>query len=138
MKRTDAQNKRFHTLLSTLGYGADEKEGVVLKFSDGRVCSSADMTAFEMAKAIKHLEDILNDSMNRMRTKAVNIAREIGVIKQKAGLWDYAPLNQWIEKHYGVRTIFLLNYDELAKAVTGLEQWQAYEKRKKVKQLSCL
>lgn len=135
MKRTPEQNKRFHGLVQQLRLNPDEKASLVYQFSEGKVESSAAMNRYDMARLIKHLEGLVQASENKMRTKIVAIARELGCVQYRSTGWDYTGLNAWIKKHYGQETLFKLSYEELVKAVTGMERWRDYELRKSVKQL---
>jgi hypothetical protein len=135
MTRTPEQNKRFHALVQQLRLNPDVKADLVYQFSDGKVESSAAMNKYDMARLIKHLEGMVQASENKMRTKIVAIGREIGCVRYKAGSWDYAGLNAWLKKHYGKESLFRLSYEELVKAVTGMERWRDYEQRKSVTQL---
>lgn len=135
MKRTDGQNKRFYALVSKYGLTEEEKRALVLQFSDGKVESSALMNVIDMQRLIKHLEQIELDSMNKMRAKIVHLGREIGCVKRTYGKEDYTGLNRWVERNFKVESIFRLSYDELRKAVTGMERWLESEQKKAIKQL---
>jgi hypothetical protein len=122
--RTNEQNARFHQLLTQHKIDDEAKAEIVKTHSGGRVESSAEMSTIEMSKAIKALEVKSEDQLKRMRAKALNVARALGLITGEKPKIDYSKLNAWIAKHYHKAYFYeVTDTAELSKVITGLENW---------------
>lgn len=122
--RSNEQNQRFHQLLSQHKIDDETKAEIVKTHSGGRCESSADMSKIEMSKAIKALEVKSEDQLKRMRAKALNLARALGLITGEKPKIDYSKLNAWIAKCYHKAYFYeVTDTAELSKVITGLENW---------------
>lgn len=121
MKRTQEQNIKFHALINELRFDKEEKREIVLTFSANRVTSSADLTFQEMDLAIKYLESQKENSLKKMRSKIINIGKDIGLMKD--GLFDFKALNVFLNKKFK-KHLHELTREELPKAVTSMEAWK--------------
>lgn len=123
--RTNEQNQRFHQLLSQHKIDVETKAEIVRTHSDGRCESSSDLSKIEMAKAIKFLEGKSEDQLKRMRAKALNLARSLGLVTGEKPKIDFSKLNAWIAKHYHTAYFYeVTDTAELSKVITGLENWK--------------
>lgn len=130
MTRTQSQNVKFHALVNTLGLDADEKKELVRQVTGGRATSSREVTAREMDWAIKILEGQQVSRLARMRSKALHIAKEIGVVNGS----DYSRLDKWIAEKWKVTNIFGLTQDKLSECITALERWRDGRIKASIKQ----
>ncbi|WP_338875685.1 hypothetical protein WBJ53_08665 [Spirosoma sp. SC4-14] len=129
MKRTTAQNARFHALLTARKFDKEEKAALVLTYTQGRSESSKDMSKEEMAEAIKHLEGLEMASIRKMRAKIINIAKDIfRVADMMQADWD--NLNVFLTKKFKGK-LNELDYETLRKAVTAMEKWKQSEDKKR-------
>lgn len=123
--RTQEQNKRFHQLVSQHKIDAETKLEIVKTASDGRCESSSDLSRIEMAKAIKVLEGRSEDQLKRMRAKALNLARSLGLVSGEKPNIDFSKLNIWIAKYYHKAYFYeVTDTETLSKVITGLENWR--------------
>ena len=132
MKRTNAQNTRFHALITERKFDKEEKAALVLTYTQGRSDSSADMTYQEMAEAIKHLEGLEMASIRKMRAKIINIAKDIFCVSDMMQT-DWDNLNVFLTKKFKGK-LNELNYETLRKAVTAMERWKKSEDKKRANQ----
>lgn len=147
--RTKRQNKRLFGLLNAL-YLTEEERGVLVgSFTDGRTCSSAEMTIVECEALIDHLQRQFDGSTKKMRAKAINIALDIGLIKKERintvsvtgsilntsdKIVDWEPLNKWTGRNWK-QPFYKLDYDQLRKCITALENWRDGKTDKMIKTL---
>ena len=132
--RTLQQNSRFHALVGHRKLDKEEKKALCLDVSNGRTDSSSDLTFEEMNQAIKMLDSEVEGSVKKMRTKILNIARDI---------FGLAPSEDWTQQHYDSLNSFLvskfkdplhkLDYRRLVDAVTAVEKWRDTETQNAVK-----
>lgn len=127
--RTTAQNKRIHHLITETGFDEDHKAQLAKAYSRGRTTKTSELSKAEAHELIKHLEGIQKNSFDKMRTKIVGIARQIGFVQER----DFHRLNEWVKKHWGKSNIFQLSHDELVRCVSGM---QALEKQAKGKEVT--
>ncbi|MGA0555804.1 hypothetical protein ACO2Q8_04070 [Larkinella sp. VNQ87] len=131
--RTNAQNARFHVLLTQRKFDREEKAELVKFYTNGRSTSSSEMTIREMQEAIEHLEGLELASIKRMRSKVIHIAKDIfGVTEMHQEDWD--NLNTFLLKTFK-KKLNELDYRQLQNAVTAIERWRDSETRKMVKRL---
>lgn len=129
MKRTNAQNSRFHALIAARKFDKEEKAALVLTYTQGRSDSSADMTYQEMNEAIKHLEGLEMASIRKMRAKIINIAKDIFCVADMMQA-DWDNLNVFLTKKFKGK-LNELDYETLRKAVTAMEKWKKSEDKKR-------
>lgn len=129
-----ALNARFHQLAGKFKLDADEKKLVVRQVSGGSCESSKDLTDARLQEAIKLLENRQNDSTKRMRAKAINLARELDLVKGEAPKIDWTGLNNFTEKTFK-KPFYKLNQQQLRDCITALEKWQNHNQAKAVKAL---
>lgn len=131
-----ALNARFHQLIGQFKLDADEKKLIVRMASNYEVKSesSKDLTDDQLKEAIKLLENRQNDSTKRMRAKAINLARELDLVKGEAPKIDWTGLNNFTEKTFK-KPFYELNQKQLRDCITALEKWQSYNQEKAVKAL---
>lgn len=124
MKRTIEQNNRLFKLLALL-HVTDEERGVLVNsFTDSRSSSSKDLTVVECHALIEHLQKRYDDSMRKMRAKAINIALDIGVISKVGDkIVDWEPLNKWTVAKWK-QPFYKLSYDQCRSCITALENWR--------------
>lgn len=132
--RTTEQNARFHQLVSHYGLTIEEKKALVRKHTQNRVESSKLMHRFEMAAAIRELEQREIDSLNRMRTKVNALARDLGWIKPNpyTGKDDFQALNAFIRKKNFGTWLFDVPPERLPDLITALERVIDYNRTKAV------
>jgi hypothetical protein len=135
--RTNEQNAQFHKLLTENRYDADMKEGLVLEVSGGRVTSSKDLSVIEMAKAINHLqssaEAVYQASRKKMMAKAINLARELNMVRGEGKDIDYDGLNALAKRMYKVERFYELGNEQIKNTITGLENLKRHRKDGKTK-----
>ncbi|MGA0556560.1 hypothetical protein ACO2Q8_07915 [Larkinella sp. VNQ87] len=133
MLRTANQNSVFHRLIQLRGIDREEKQELVKEFTNGRETSSARMSSDEMDALIKHLEGENQTSIKRMRSKIINIAKDIfAVSDMDQRHWD--ALNKFLVGKYKAQ-LHKLNNEQLRNAVTSLEKWRESETKKMVNDL---
>jgi hypothetical protein len=118
-------NARFHQLLTQRNCDADEKKSIVFQVSNGDQTSSSMLTNAQLEEAIRLLESDIDQSIKKMRAKAINKAKELGILP-KAILTneDWAGLNTFSQKTFK-KPFYALQYDDLRNCITGLENWQS-------------
>lgn len=119
--RTLQQNERLHALLFALRIDKDEKAELVKTFTNGRAVSSKDLSFMEADLLIKYLDSEVVGSIKKMRSKIINIAKDIGLTKGEAVDWE--RLNVFLVKKFK-KKLHELRRDELPKAVTAMEKWR--------------
>ncbi|MFC5408032.1 hypothetical protein ACFPMF_01835 [Larkinella bovis] len=133
MQRTVNQNSRFHTLISLRKIEKEEKQELVKAFTGGRETSSSKMTIDEMAALIDHLEGENQASIKRMRSKIINIAKDIFAVPDMTQRhWD--ALNKFLTSKFKA-PLHMLKYEQLRNAVTSLERWRDSETKKMLNEL---
>lgn len=115
--RTLEQNSTFHKLVTQHKLDADEKMAIVMEVSGGRTKSSAQLSRIEMAKAIKILEGKSEESRKKRMAKAINLAKDIGMVKDK----DFTGLNSFGKRMFGKDKFYELTDKEISSAIIGLE-----------------
>ena len=115
--RTLEQNSIFHKLVTQHKLDADEKMAIVMEVSGGRTKSSADLSRIEMAKAIKILQGKSEESRKKRMAKAINLAKDLGMVKDK----DFTGLNSFGKRMFGKDKFYELTDKEISSAIIGLE-----------------
>lgn len=129
--RTQEQNQRFHQLLTQHKIDAETKVEIVKTHSGGRVESSSELSKIEMSKAIKFLEGKSEEQLKRMRAKALNLARALGLVTGEKPKIDFSKLNTWIATHCHKAYFYeVIDTAELSKVITGLENWNNTKSKK--------
>lgn len=136
MKRTSAQNLIFHALIKDLRIDKEAKMMLVREFSGGREESSANLTLFEMKNLIKALEEQKLGKLKKMRSKIINIAKDIGLTapqSPRGGVSevDWERLNKFLVSKFK-KPLSQLNKEELRNACTALERWRDGQMRKEL------
>ena len=139
MKWTAEQNKRLYGLLNALHLTEEERGVLVGSFTDGRSSSSKDLTVVECQALIEYLQKRFDDSMRKMRAKAINIALDIGVlkphpIKGMGYVENWTPINKWTLSKWK-QPFYKLDYDQLRNCITALESWRDAETKKELKEI---
>lgn len=128
MTRTVQQNARLHKLIGMLRITAEQKETLVLSYSDGRSSSSADLTVHECDELLRFLQqqyDAINpyhDSRSQaMRRRFFSLVREKGwMIDNKI---NYERVNAWLTKYgYLHKPLNKYTYSELPKLLSQFER----------------
>ena len=70
MLRTNTQNRRLHALFTKLNIGTEQKEELVLQFTDNRTARSSKMLQDECELLIVKLEDMSRTAKYRKRADA--------------------------------------------------------------------
>jgi hypothetical protein len=137
-QRTLEQNTRFHALVFTLRLTQEEKRNLVREHSNLRTDSSKDLTLAEMQLLIRTLETMVERSITKMRSKIINIAKDVGLNKPPllpgegvGGEVDFARLNVFLEKKFK-KKLHQLTRDELRDAVTAMEKWRDSNTKKQL------
>lgn len=115
--RTLEQNSTFHKLVTQHKLDADEKMAIVIEVSGGRTKSSAELSRIEMAKAIKILQGKSEESRKKRMAKAINLAKDLGMVKDK----DFTGLNSFGKRMFGKDKFYELTDKEISSAIIGLE-----------------
>ena len=116
----------MYALLGQLRYDADEKAALVYSFSGNRTQKSSELTQVEAAALIKHLQGEVQSSIKKMRSKIINIGKDIGLAKaNEVGVleFDFAALNVFLVKKFK-KQLHFLDRAELRNAVTAMEVWR--------------
>lgn len=129
-KRTLEQNVRFHALINELRYDCDEKALLVQEFSGQNSTSSKDLEEGEMRRLIDYLEGQKLGSIKKMRSKIINIAKDIGLLLPDGGV-SFERLNVFLEGKFK-KKLHQLQRDELPKAITAMEAWRATNMKKEL------
>lgn len=119
--RTPAQNERLHALIGQLRFDKEEKAELVKAFTNGRSTSSKDLTFAEADLLIKYLDNQQNGSIKKMRSKIINIAKDIGLVKGNELDWE--RLNKFLIDKFK-QPLHQIPKDVLPKAVTAMEKWR--------------
>lgn len=127
-------NARFHQLVWQFKLDADEKKLIVRQVSYGLKESTKDLTDNQLFDAIRLLENRQHDSIKRMRAKAINLARELDLVKGEAPNIDWTGLNNFTEKTFK-KPFYELDQKQLRDCITALEKWQNQNHVKAVKAL---
>ena len=142
MKRTPAQNKALFLRLGLLNIQEEERGVLVNSFTDGRTSSTRDMTMVECQALINYLESRLQESVKKMRAKAINIALDIGLLrphpnppsKDKPYVASWEPINKWTMTKWK-EPFYRLDNEQLRNCVTALENWRDGETKKMVNEI---
>lgn len=115
-------NARFHQLIGEHGLDKEDKMSVVSQVSNGRETSSSKLSNIELAEAIRLLNSRRQESLKRMRAKAINLAKDCGFLPDRIiSTENWKGLNTWCEKTFK-KPFYKLDYNELRNCVTGLER----------------
>jgi hypothetical protein len=90
---------------------------IVMEVSGGRTKSSAELSRIEMAKAIKILQGKSEESRKKRMAKAINLAKDLGMVKDK----DFTGLNSFGKRMFGKDKFYELTDKEISSAIIGLE-----------------
>lgn len=114
-----AQNKALHGLLNRTGL-MEQKEALVMAFSNGRVKSSRELAFQEAGALITHLKSL--DKSHRMRRKIISMAHELGWKVPGTKKIDMNAINAWCEKYgFGKKELNQYTEQELPKLVTQFQ-----------------
>lgn len=128
-------NARFHQLLSQNHCDADDKAAIVHQVSGGRYTSSRDLSDTQLLDAIKVLDGLRNQSIKKMRAKAINKAKELGILPDEIYIpADWKGLNTFCQNTFQ-KNFNQLTFDELRNCITGLENWQDNRRSRAIKEL---
>jgi hypothetical protein len=133
MKRTVEQNKLLHTLLGQLRYDAEEKAELVRTYTNGRSASSSELTSTEAKLLIGYLRQQADGSIRKMRSKIINIGKNIGLTTQTGDI-DWVRLNVFLTKKFQ-KKLHELTRAELPKAVTAMKAWRDSKLKKELEGL---
>lgn len=132
--RTQAQNRRLHSLLSAAGIAEDEKAALVFSFSQARTKSTAELTEAEAAAMIKYIialapADVETIRIKKMRSSVLHIISDLGWCNE--GGVDYKRLNTFMLNRAVVRKP-LKEYttEELVLLITQLKKMRKVEAAK--------
>lgn len=81
VKRSTAQNREFHALISKLGINHDEKGDLVDQYTRGRTKKSSEMFFYEMEHLLRSLRLVApkgSSGDNHMRRTVFSIAHQLG------------------------------------------------------------
>ncbi len=110
MKRTLAQNKRLHALITKRGIGDETKAEMVFNLTKGRTDSTAELTYYECNTLIRNLENVsannnaqrrfLEQIKQKQRRTVFAIMYQIGFIDNTMTM-DFRKfvIEQWIINH---------------------------------------
>ena len=124
----------MYALLGQLRYDADEKAALVYSFSGNRTQKSSELTQVEAAALIKHLQGEVQSSIKKMRSKIINIGKDIGLAKaNEVGVleFDFAALNVFLVKKFK-KQLHFLDRAQLRNAVTAMEAWRESNMKKEL------
>ena len=134
--RRKALNARFHQLVALCKLDNAEKLLVLRNAALGtRPESSTELTDTQLLQAIKALETRINDSLKRMRAKAINLARDHNLVVGISPNIDWTGLNNFTQKTWK-KPFYQLSYDELRHCITALEKWQNHNYSKALNEIS--
>jgi hypothetical protein len=128
-------NARFHQLVGQRHLDKDEKQFIVHQASNGECTSTSELNNDQLADAIRLLEIDVETSIKKMRAKAINKAKELGIIPDQIKKnEDWKGLNTFCQ-HTFKKPFYALQYDDLRNCITGLEKWQSGRQDKALKEL---
>lgn len=128
-------NARFHQLVGQRNLDKDEKKLIVHQASDGEFTSTSDLNNTQLANAIKLLESDIETSIKKMRAKAINKAKELGILPDNITKNDdWKGLNTFCQSTFK-KPFYSLQYDDLRNCITGLQNWQSTRQNKAIKEL---
>lgn len=135
--RTNEQNARFHQLITFHKLDKDEKRALIEEVSNGRVTSSKDLNRIEMAKAIQALDNQKNETLaisrKKMMAKAINLARELGMVTGEGSHVNFDGLNALGNRMYKVEKFNGLTNEQIQNVITGLQNFIKNKKDGKTK-----
>lgn len=127
-------NARLHQLLAQNHYDYDERKLLAKQVSNNRTIRVRDLTESELKEAITLLTNMRSQSIKKMQAKAINKAKELGIISEKNGKMDWTGLNTFCEKTFK-KKFYELQFNDLRNCITGLENWQKSKIEKSIKNL---
>lgn len=128
-------NARFHKLLSQNHCDADDKKSIVNQVSAGLYTSSRDLSDSQLLEAINLLDSMRDKSIKKMRAKAINKAKELGILPDEIYVAaDWNGLNTFCQNTFK-KNFNQLSFDDLRNCITGLENWQDNRRSKAIKEL---
>ncbi|MDI3319145.1 hypothetical protein [Pinibacter soli] len=130
--------KRFHYLLK-LANLQDQKENLVLAFSNQRTEHADELTGLELLQLCNYLQDEYNKSGknesfmagDKMRKHIIAMAKEMGW-KLPNGKADMEHINNWCKQQFGKKELNGYTYTELGKLVSIFKEKVYEEFLKKV------
>lgn len=125
--------KAIHTLLSVSGL-EDQKESLVMSYTDGRETSSKKMTDREADKLIACLQSECKRRRQPMRNKIIHKLCLMGYVKEGTDTPDYDRINNYIQnignRNPKKKILNYLTYHELQQVVTQVESRYRKELKK--------
>lgn len=117
--------QRFRGLLASLGIDEEQKEEMVLAFTEGRTKHSSELSETELRTLIDKLAEDEDNRANKMRRKIFSMAYELnwGNNKTREGIdKTKAAINHWCEtKGYLKKPLNKHTLKELPRLVTQFE-----------------
>ena len=130
MKRTIATNKKLHALLNELGITPENKELLVLSFTNNRTIHSSEMTETEARYMIQKLQkDAKSPKMTEsqfkqtLRRNVFKLMYDIGLINANMQTSEkVAFINNWIKNKLKLENeLNALSVDELTRLINQLQ-----------------
>lgn len=129
-EKRKALNARFHQLVSICKLDNAEKKLVLRSAApDKKPESSTELSDSEMVKAIKSLESRLQESLKKMRAKAINLARGHNLVTGEHPNIDWTGFNSFTQKTWK-KPFYELSYTELRHCITALQKWENHNYQK--------
>ena len=99
MLRTTEQNKALHALLTELGLGLEDKERLVLQYTNGRTTRSSEMQIHECDYLLKGLRAKKGTEHERdqKRKRIISHMAEAGY-QTPEGKPDMVAIHQWVKR----------------------------------------
>lgn len=120
MQRNQQQNRALHLLITQAGLDADTKAEMVLSYTEGCTCSSAEMTLQECNELIRSLRKMIPDVLDKKRKRVIANLAEAGFVKN--GKPDMMGINRWVLQQAFKKRLNDHNSEELSKLIYASEQ----------------
>lgn len=132
---TPEQNRRFHLLLKECDF-TEQKETLVLAFTEGRASSSKELNAVEAEALLRYLQDEHSKKCKPMRGKIIHYLCLLGYV-DAADRADWGRIDGFVQgigsnNPRRVRLNFLY-YSELPKVVSQVEAMYKHELKRLAK-----
>jgi hypothetical protein len=127
IKRDNKQNSILHSLISRLGWSADDKAETVLQYTAQRTRHSSKMSYIECAEMISALESLTradDEAKNKKRRRVISHLREAGYTKD--GKADMPGIYTWCRTQKHKKPLNNLTSHQLSELIHAAEKVKAH------------
>lgn len=128
MKHSIEIHRKLFALLGELRYDKEERAELAKTYGS-ETGSTSDLNDAQARLMISYLQSVKGDSIKKMRSKIINIAKDIGLTKN--GEIDWQALNNFLNKKFK-KPLHQLTRQELPNAVTAMEKWRDTNMKKEL------